>query len=64
MNDGQVPSNSENRNGHTISKQAVLDYIDRLLNQGTGRQKSFEFLQKFVSKSSPAQTGDMISKRD
>lgn len=31
-----------------ISRQAVLDYIGRLLNQGTGKKKSFEFIQKYV----------------
>ena len=31
-----------------ISRQAVLSYIDRILNQGTGKQKSFEFIEKYV----------------
>lgn len=31
-----------------ISRQAVLDYIRRILNQGTGKKKSFEFIQKYV----------------
>jgi len=33
-----------------ISKQAVLEYIHRILNQGTGKKKSFEFIQKYVEK--------------
>jgi hypothetical protein len=33
-----------------ISRQAVLDYIHRILNQGTGKKKSFEFIQKYVEK--------------
>ena len=34
----------------TISRQAVMDYIHRILNQGTGKKKSFEFIQKYVKK--------------
>ena len=33
-----------------ISRQAVMDYIHRILNQGTGKKKSFEFIQKYVEK--------------
>lgn len=33
-----------------ISRSAVLNYISRLLNQGTGKKKSFEFMQKYVKK--------------
>ena len=33
-----------------ISRQAVLDYIHRIFNQGTGKKKSFEFIQKYVDK--------------
>ena len=33
-----------------ISRQAVLDYIHRIFNQGTGKKKSFEFIQKYVEK--------------
>lgn len=36
-----------------ISRQAVLDYICRILNQGTGKKKSFEFIQKYVEKLPP-----------
>ena len=36
-----------------ISRQAVLDYIHRILNQGTGKKKSFEFIQKYVEKQPP-----------
>lgn len=36
-----------------ISRQAVLNYIGRIYNQGTGKQKSFEFIQKFVEKLQP-----------
>lgn len=36
-----------------ISRQAVLDYIHRILNQGTGKKKSFEFIQKYVEKLPP-----------
>ena len=36
-----------------IQRQAVLDYISRILNQGTGKKKSFEFIQKYVEKLSP-----------
>lgn len=32
-----------------ISRQAVLSYISRIQNQGMGKQKSFEFIEKFVS---------------
>ena len=32
-----------------ISREAVLDYIHRILNQGTGKKKSFEFIQKYVA---------------
>ena len=31
-----------------IERQAVLSYIDRILHQGTGKNKSFEFMQKYV----------------
>jgi hypothetical protein len=34
--------------GDMISRQAVLDYIHRIFNQGTGKKKSFEFIRKFV----------------
>lgn len=37
----------------TISRQAVLDYIHRIFNQGTGKKKSFEFIQKYVEKLPP-----------
>lgn len=37
----------------TISREAVLDYIHRILNQGTGKKKSFEFIQKYVEKLPP-----------
>lgn len=33
-----------------ISREAVLHYISRILNQGTGKKKSFEFIEKFVQK--------------
>lgn len=33
-----------------ISRQAVLSYIDRIMHQGTGKQKSFEFIRKHVEK--------------
>ena len=33
-----------------ISRQAVLSYIDRIVHQGTGKQKSFEFIRKYVEK--------------
>lgn len=36
-----------------ISRQAVLDYIHRILNQGTGKKKSFEFIRKYVEKLPP-----------
>ena len=36
-----------------ISRQAVLEYINRILNQGTGKKKSFEFIQKYVEKLPP-----------
>ena len=36
-----------------VSRQAVLDYIHRILNQGTGKKKSFEFIQKYVEKQPP-----------
>ena len=36
-----------------INRQAVLDYIHRILNQGTGKKKSFEFIQKYVEKLPP-----------
>ena len=36
-----------------ISRQAVLDYIHRIFNQGTGKKKSFEFIQKYVEKLPP-----------
>ena len=35
---------------NSISRQSVLDYIHRILNQGTGKKKSFEFIQKYVEK--------------
>lgn len=42
---------SENPNNcDLISRQAVMDYIHRILNQGTGKKKSFEFIQKYVEK--------------
>ena len=40
----------EEPNGDNVSRQAVLDYIHRILNQGTGKKKSFEFIQKYVEK--------------
>ena len=36
--------------GDAISRQAVMDYIHRILNQGTGKKKSFKFIQKYVEK--------------
>lgn len=36
-----------------ISRHAVLDYIHRIFNQGTGKKKSFEFIQKYVEKLPP-----------
>lgn len=39
--------------GDTISREAVLDYIHRILNQGTGKKKSFEFIRKYVEKLPP-----------
>ena len=38
---------------NAVSRQAVLDYIHRILNQGTGKKKSFEFIQKYVEKLPP-----------
>lgn len=35
--------------GDLISRQAVMDYIHRILNQGTGKKKSFDFIQKYVT---------------
>ena len=32
-----------------ISREKVLSYIDRIQNQGTGKKKSFEFIEKFVA---------------
>ncbi len=40
--------------GDTVYRQAVLNYIDRLRNQGTGKKKSLDFMQKFVEKLTPA----------
>ena len=37
----------------TISRRAVLKYINRILNQGMGKKKSFEFIQKYVEKLPP-----------
>lgn len=37
-------------NDDFISRQGVLDYIHRILNQGMGKKKSFEFIQKYVEK--------------
>jgi hypothetical protein len=39
--------------GDMISRQAVLSYIERILNQGTGKKKSFEYIQKYVEKLPP-----------
>ena len=39
-----------------VERQAVLDYIHRILNQGMGKKKSFEFIQKYVEKLSPVNT--------
>lgn len=36
-----------------ISRESVLDYIHRILNQGTGKKKSFKFIQKYVEKLPP-----------
>lgn len=44
----------KNSYGDTVYRQAVLDYIDRLRNQGTGKKKSLDFMQKFVEKLTPA----------
>lgn len=33
-----------------VSRSAVLDYIDKILNCGMGKKKSFEFIRKFVEK--------------
>ncbi len=33
-----------------IDRQAVLSYIGRIQNQGTGKKKSFDFIKKFVEK--------------
>lgn len=33
-----------------INRQAVLNYIDRLQNSGTGKKKSLDFLRKYVEK--------------
>lgn len=38
-----------------ISRQAVLSYINRIMHQGTGKQKSFEFIRKYVEKMPSAQ---------
>ena len=48
-----------------VSRQAVLDYISRIFNQGTGKKKSFEFIQKFVEKSpsvTPTPKDDVLEK--
>lgn len=29
-------------------QEKILSYIDRLLNQGTGKKKSLEFLKKYI----------------
>ena len=34
----------------TISRQEVLLYINKILNCGMGKKKSFEFIQKYVEK--------------
>lgn len=44
INDGKIPCED------CISRQSVLKYIDRIFNQGTGKKKSFEFIQKYVEK--------------
>lgn len=52
-----------NRGEDLISRQAVLDYIHRIFNQGTGKKKSFEFIQKYVEKLppiNPTKTGHWI----
>lgn len=41
---------SQEKSGDLIQRQAVLDYIHRILNQGMGKKKSFEFIQKYVEK--------------
>ena len=49
-----------------ISRRAVLDYIHRILNQGTGKKKSFEFIQKYVEKLpsvNPQPCEDVISRK-
>ena len=46
-----------------IERQAVLSYIDRIMHQGTGKQKSFEFIRKHVEKMPSAQP-DIVRCRD
>ena len=38
-----------------VSRSEILSYIDRIQSQGTGKQKSFEFIQKYVEKMPSAQ---------
>lgn len=45
---------TENSCGDTVYRQAILNYIDKLRNQGTGKKKSLDFMQKFVEKLTPA----------
>ncbi len=39
----------------SISREKVLLYIDRILTSGTGKNKSFEFIRKYVEQLPSAQ---------
>ena len=45
-----------------VSREAVLGYVHRILNQGTGKKKSFEFIQKYVEKLPPVTPKQRIGK--
>lgn len=44
---GYIELEAENERLHDRQKK-TLSYIDRLLNQGTGKKKSLEFLKKYI----------------
>ena len=45
-----------------VSRKEILSYIDRIQNQGTGKHKSLDFIQKYVENMQSVPTTDAVSR--
>ena len=60
----ELPS-AELPKGELISRADAIAYIDRVINSGLGRNKSLDYIRKYISALPSAEpTGDLISRAD